>query len=565
MRGEKAMKTWLSILSAIAANVIFTSWVCAQGGGQINNEIHVIAADEVFQIAGSGKVSFSTEAVAAQQVYSFLDSAGAVTVWRIFPEFVRAETLSTNREGDTVRLIDLSKYYGIEFSDSVSWAALDSAWHGSDAFRVVSQAGYSIATDYYVNDPQYWRQWYLRTGYEGSQNVAEAWYYSRGSSAVKVCVIDDGIDYGHADLASRITAGFVPPLYGVDFQPTPLGGVESHGTACAGIVAAIDSNGIGIAGADWHCQLYIARAATYLLPPFSYEVVLRDDNVGPCIDWATRNNVDVITMSFGGIDDNFLERVGHNILFGNVEAAALYNAWQKGVLLIAAKGNDNSGGFNFPSDLETVMGVGACDLFGQKASFSNWGQAVDVVTNGTDGYSTAVGNTYQGFAGTSMSSPVAAGVASLLKAYKPDLTADEIEQIMELTAKDRGDPGWDDQFGWGIVKADSAMRFISNNQFYRKQAVGGARQMVQGLHQHTFRNSGGLSSGNYFVETYKYVSHFDFPEYRFSELPKILYRYRGAKGWSASNPNEEFAHMHVVPGTLTTSGCDVETYAYLIK
>ncbi|HWR83290.1 MAG TPA: S8 family serine peptidase [Candidatus Deferrimicrobium sp.] len=531
-----------------------------QAGGENPHAVNVIAKENLFGFGGSGKISPEYSNCSSAEVSAFLDSLGALYLSKIFPNFDSADTLSVNEEGDTVTLINLSEYYQIEFADSVHWQDLQSAWAGTDSFEVIEQSTYFTEDVVAVNDPKYYWQDYLKSTYAGSQNIDGAWSYTTGNGSIRVCVVDDGIDINHEDLASRITLGYNAENDGEDISP--LGGDETHGTHVAGIISAATNNSIGIAGVNWNSALYIARAATYMLGSKWYD----DKNTGRAVEWATRMRVDIINMSFGyspgGLTGGLI-----SLFRGNALAAACFNAWQKGVLLVASKGNEATDTYHYPSDLPTVMGVGSCNLLSAfPSSFTNYGPSLDVLANGEGVMSTVINNGYEELSGTSMASPVVAGVASLLKSYKPDLTADEIEQIIELTAKDKGDPGWDASYGWGIVKADSAQSFVANNLFIRKEATSYSRQLAWGSHEVEFHNNGGLPSGHYFgVETYRLTHHFDYPEYNFSEPPDILLRLRGTKGWENKTVCIEFPYARVVPGSITTTGCDVETYSYFVK
>jgi hypothetical protein len=107
----------------------------SQTGGIIDSVVNVIAKDGVFIVGGTGKEPFSQQACALLEVFNFLDSAGATYITQIFPGFDPAETLTVNQEGDTVKLIDLSQYYQIEFDDSVWWEDLCSAWVAIDNWQ----------------------------------------------------------------------------------------------------------------------------------------------------------------------------------------------------------------------------------------------------------------------------------------------------------------------------------------------------------------------------------------------------------------------------------------------
>ncbi|UCD18084.1 MAG: S8 family serine peptidase, partial [Candidatus Zixiibacteriota bacterium] len=511
------------------------------------------------------------DAVTSSDLNQFLTSYGAVEVERLFPLFDRADTLSYNKEGEQVRLIDLSEYYVVRFRDSVNFERFQSDWNERRLPKEVELLGPSVymrSETIPPDDPLYSSQSWLSSGSQGAQRIQSAWQYTQGSSDVKICIIDDGIDDAHADLSSRIVAEYrgetnepVAPPYDIN---------DSHGTPVAGIVGAVSDNGLGVAGINWNSPLYDARAAEDILDiseilPWINDKWYDDVFVGRCLDWARIQNVDVINMSFG-FSPSWLAELGISILWGNALAAGCYNAWASGILLVAAKGNENSTDYHRPSDLPTVMGIGACYLWsGEKTSFSNYGGGLDLLADGYSLYTTDAPNTYHdSFSGTSASSPVATGVASLVMSLNPDLTADEVEQIMEVTALDLGDPGWDELHGWGVLKADAALSFAAQNAIIRKEVTSFSLQKIADSHKHTFLNNGGWASGIYFVETYSAVAHVTWPELQLESPPTILFRLRGSSGWSAGNPSVEMPYARVVPGTLTETGCDIQTYAYFV-
>ncbi|MEW6049566.1 MAG: S8 family serine peptidase [Candidatus Zixiibacteriota bacterium] len=504
-----------------------------------------VIKDAVLTGPVSGKVAVSS-AIADTTLLHFLDSTGATNICRIFPDFDPADTISTDRHGETVRLINLAEYYTLEFADSVWWHELAAAYGEDSAFTIVDQKYYRQVCKVTPNDPYYQYQWHLQSVREGAQNVDSAWEYTTGDTAIKLCVIDVGVHTGHVDLINRISEGFNGFDNSTNIHMVSIG--DEHGTLVTGLIGAEGNNAAVVAGVNWQSPILYGKAGT-------------DPTVDPvagvrCIDWARRRDASVVSMSWGTYGGEY----------AGEEAAATYNAWKSDILLFAAKGNDATATTHYPSDLFGVIGVGACIPQGARSSFSNYGPNLDLMAAGEGIVTTSTSGGVTSTQGTSMSTPIAAGVASLILSYKKDLTADEVEQIMQLTALDRGDPGWDQFYGWGVVKADAALHFVANNSFFRKEAIGGNRQMVQGLHGHVFINShGDIASGVYFVETYSVRSHFDFADYNFTTPPEILLRNRVSNGWSAANPNNEQQYMQVVPGSVTSSGCDVESFAYFIK
>jgi subtilisin family serine protease len=203
-----------------------------------------------------------------------------------------------------------------------------------------------------------------------------------------------------------------------------------HGTHVAGIIGADRTNNLGILGVADAVQIMGVRAV-----PDGDE---RDKDVANAIRYAVDNGAQIINMSFGK-DQSPQQKT--------VEAAVRY-ALAKGVLLVHAAGNDGKNldtTKNYPdvrfidgSAIPNLITVGASARTNDKkliASFSNYGKlSVDVFAPGNDIYSTVPGSTYKNNSGTSMASPVVAGVAALLKSYFPRLTFADLKRIIETTA-----------------------------------------------------------------------------------------------------------------------------------
>lgn len=251
-----------------------------------------------------------------------------------------------------------------------------------------------IATAFLVpNDPGYANQWALP-----KIEAPQAWDITTGSPTVRIAILDTGIDQDHEDLKAKIVANrnfttsrTVDDRYG-------------HGTHVAGIAAAITNNGRGVAGVGFDTSLMNVK-------------VLGDNGSGQYswiangIIWATDNGAHVINMSLGGSSTS-----------STLEEAVKY-AWGKGVVLVAAAGNDNTSTPTYPAYYEECIAVAATDQNDAKASFSNYGSWVDIAAPGVSIYSTLPNHpnrigvrNYGSLSGTSMAAPHVAGVAALVKA-----------------------------------------------------------------------------------------------------------------------------------------------------
>lgn len=200
---------------------------------------------------------------------------------------------------------------------------------------------------------------------------------------------------------------------------------SDHGTHVAGIVGAIRNNDIGINGVAGNVSLMIVRTV-----PDGDE---RDKDVGNAIRYAVENGADIINMSFGKAYSPRKFYVDEALKFAD----------ENNVLVISAAGNSGENidsTLNFPNKfykgggmMQNYISVGASSWKGDSliaADFSNYGKRVDLFAPGVDVYSTTPDNTYEAFDGTSMASPVVAGVAALIMSYYPNLTAQDVKNIL---------------------------------------------------------------------------------------------------------------------------------------
>ena len=211
-----------------------------------------------------------------------------------------------------------------------------------------------------------------------------------------------------------------------------MAGTPSHGTHCSGIIAAVRDNGLGMNGIANNVRIMMVRAV-----PDGDE---HDKDIANAIRYAVDNGAEVISMSFGK---------GFSPQKSWVDDAVKY-AQSKGVLLVHAAGNDAKdidSTENFPNpvfldgsgvakNFITVGASGDATNGGFTASFSNYGKkSVDVFAPGVNIYSTLPGgNKYGAMSGTSMATPVVAGVAALILEYFPDLSAEQVKYVIDHSA-----------------------------------------------------------------------------------------------------------------------------------
>ena len=293
------------------------------------------------------------------------------------------------------------------------------------------------------NDPDYALQWPLNNngqsgGTAGADiEVARAWDIHTGDDNITIAIIDSGVDLDHPDLEANIVPGY-------DFvnDDTLADDDNSHGTHVAGIAAAIGDNGIGIAGVSWRAKIMPLKMLDANGNGSTFDLA-------QAIYYAADNGAHIINMSLGGTCGSWPD----------VEAAISY-AVSKGLLLVAASGNQNALVF-CPAAFEGVMAVAATTDTDARWFGSNYGNELDVSAPGDFIYSTVNNGGYDYKTGTSMASPHVAGLAALIWSYEPTLTADRVKQIIQDTSDDLGDPGWDSFYGTGRINAWRALDTFS--------------------------------------------------------------------------------------------------------
>lgn len=266
---------------------------------------------------------------------------------------------------------------------------------------------------------------------------------TRGDGAL-VAVLDSGARLGHPDLAGRLVAGrdFVER----DDRPEDADG---HGTHVAGIVAAATGNDVGVAGVAPLSRVLVVRVLD--------EKGEGDaDTIAEGIDYAVDRGVDVINLSLG--ETVPLSPLG----FGGSFEDALDRALDRGVIVVAAAGNNGVPVCEQPAGEGRLLCVGSVDRRRQRSAFSSFGTGLGLVAPGggigaraDDILSTYLRPDYEFLAGTSFAAPHVAGVAALLVS-RGVRGQDAVRRIVE-TATDLGPPGRDAEYGAGLVNARAAV------------------------------------------------------------------------------------------------------------
>ncbi len=407
------MKRYLKLL--LVGALLLTLWGTTSTGAA--REASSPETDAPFA-PGELLVTFEPGRMAAQSAQRALGQFDATYVQTLGREHVQLWRVPAGRE--TALAAEISALPGVAYAEP----------------------NYVVRAFLNPNDTDYHQQW----GHDAI-NSEDAWEIGTGSSAVTIAIIDTGLDMDHPEFTGRVTSG-KDYAEGDNFPDDDNG----HGTHVAGIAAAKGNNGIGIAGMAWNVQVMPIK-------------VLGSDGRG-YVSWvvdgiyyATNNGASIINLSLGSTAN-----------VGALEDAVNYALGQD-VVVVAAAGNCGDSNYeangcdyedqaNYPAAYTGVLAVAATDEYDFQASFSNEGTYVDVAAPGSNIYSTIPDNTYTSGSGTSQASPLAAGLAALIRSTNANLTQAQVQQLIKETAEDLYTNGWDNKTGYGRIDAAAAMQAL---------------------------------------------------------------------------------------------------------
>lgn len=335
--------------------------------------------------------------------------------------------------------VTMAQANDLSFDARIKWAEPEMRFSGGSSFT--------------PNDPGFSDLWGIRnTGQFGGtvgidMDADDAWDISTGDPSIKVLIIDVGVEQTHPD---------VNQLPGGDFTGeggggAPMNECDNHGTAVAGCVSAIVNNVLGTVGTAPACKSISAR-------PFISTV--------PCDgSWNGGATETVNALAFGQAQG---VRVTNNSNYYGFTSNAIdqkySDMYDAGIVHFASAGNFTSSVSTYPAILPTVNSISAMESSGALAGFSNFGPDISLAApgemvystdrTGSDGYS---GSDYAFVDGTSFASPYTAGVAALVLSVEPELSASQVEAKLHCTARDLGDVGFDELYGYGMVNAYNAV------------------------------------------------------------------------------------------------------------
>ena len=263
-------------------------------------------------------------------------------------------------------------------------------------------------------------------------DAPEAWSIATGAPDVLIAVIDTGVDFFHPDLRGNLWTntheipgngvdddgnGYVDDIHGFDFvsdDGDPMDDVN-HGTHVGGTIGAIGNNRQGVTGVLWEARMMAVKA-------FGTDGNSRVSDIIRAIEYATANGAGVINASWGSDTESRAMR------------EVIEEVTAQGIVFIAAAGNDKTSDPFYPASFEDTLSVGAIETFGKRATFSNYGDSLDIAAPGQRILSTYPNNNYGTLNGTSMAAPQATATAALIRSRHSSFLqsrCDERAQVLD--------------------------------------------------------------------------------------------------------------------------------------
>ncbi|MDR3053738.1 MAG: S8 family serine peptidase, partial [Coriobacteriales bacterium] len=282
-----------------------------------------------------------------------------------------------------------------------------------------------------------YNQYYL---YNTNTNLA--WDTARANGTITIAVLDTGTFVNHPDLKANIDTRNMIDMYHAGVRPTPGtpslisaqvpgGDNVGHGTHVAGILGAVADNGIGIAGTSYNAKILPIKVFDDKASNPSGDtatIIKACQYLKDCIEGGYVSNLRIVNMSLGyhpgsgEAPDTLLEAAIRDLRIN----------YQ--VLTVCAAGNKGTTDASYPSDYDVSFSVTAVTRSNDRSSYSDYNQYKDISAPGDAIWSTWTGGSYRLDSGTSMASPVVAGIAALVWAAKPALNVDQVVQVLESTA-----------------------------------------------------------------------------------------------------------------------------------
>ncbi len=354
----------------------------------------------------------------------------SIQAQKIEPMFPGHQNVAGNRTGKDSRLGNI---YKIRIPDHVDLvAAINSLLQDNNV--LYAEPYYKIAPLVVPNDPE-------ADSLVGSQDYLsvihayQAWEKSQGDTNITIAILDTGVKLDHEDLEENIQYNLNDTINGIDDDGDglvdnfsgwdiadedndPTADSDGHGSEVSGQSSAVTNNGVGIAGMGFDSRFLPIK-------------IFRSDNNEfqngyEAIVLAAELGAQVINLSWG--EPGIYQQLAQDIIdFAVIDSDAV---------VVAAAGNTNAELDFYPASYQNVLSVGATDNLDNKAGFATYSRFIDLMAPGASNFSTKNDGTYGNTSGSSLSAPLVAGAASLVRSTFPHLNARQVMEQLRLGSDD---------------------------------------------------------------------------------------------------------------------------------
>lgn len=344
-------------------------------------------------------------------------------VERIFKPFPLKADLSKRLPGDD----DLDKFVTIRYKSNIDPTELaNEIFSANKEVLKWAEPEFIHEALFIPNDPEVANQYHINR-----ISSYQAWDITQGDTSVYIGIVDSGSDLDHPDLGTNIRYNYADPIDGIDNDnngfvddfagwdfyygdndPNVMGGSD-HGVHVSGCASQVTNNNVHGAGPGFKVKLRITKHA----PDTPSNLIFASNNG---IVYHYQNGAKVINCSFGSGS------------YSQGTQDIINAAWASGVVVVASAGNDGSNIPRYPGSYDNVVSVASTNSNDVKSSFSNYHSTVDVCAPGDNILSTLYDNTYGFNSGTSMSSPITAGVVGLIRSKYPSWTPTQVVNRLVL-------------------------------------------------------------------------------------------------------------------------------------
>lgn len=418
----------------------------------------------IFKLKETNRNSARLNEIDNLSITAALNRIGSFALKKIFPDATKPFT-EFSAAGE--KYADLSMIYIIKFnSDKSVEQAVNEIYNSGEV--EYAQPKYVQHVQFTPNDPSLGQQYYIN-----KIAAPGGWDIQQGDTNVVIGIVDSGTDWDHPDLAANIKNNYADPINGTDddndgftdnFRGWDFGGADyqnvvpdndpmimgannNHGSHVSGDASAVTNNGTGIAGPGFKCKIMGIKTAA------------DNDTRGPGgtgliiagyegIKYGADHGCAIVNCSWGGGGGGQFE-----------QDVITYATINKNTLVVCAAGNSSSSATFYPAGYKYVLNVASTTSSDTKSSFSNYGTSIDVCAPGSSIYSTVYNNSYAVFDGTSMASPIAAGVCGIVKSQFPQYTAMQVGEKVRVTCDniDAQNPTYAGRLGRGRVNMQRAL------------------------------------------------------------------------------------------------------------